>query len=221
MYGIIIGLIALVLVLSTSIALYFQQDKLRIDMNARLTSIVDQVNDSQFYEYKFDKQQDQNIQNNDKNLTNLYNAINDAQKNVKFMELTSISKEEVDKSLKTNSLTTNIINLGDKYQLSGLDNDEWISLRDKLGKDYYGGLAVKNLWSRDNAWLNGNTTLNNLNVSGTSTLKGGKNQQNQPTQFGNIDGNNYIRGNTIIDGTLQINGTLKVCDINGQKCRNV
>lgn len=63
-------------------------------------------------------------------------------------------------------IKTQKLQLGDKWLLSGVGdvagNDGWLRLLDKNGSDYYGGLAMGNLWVRDNSYLNGNTYTNNL-----------------------------------------------------------
>lgn len=48
--------------------------------------------------------------------------------------------------------------LGDKWLLSGVGdaqaNDGWLRFMDKDGKDYYGGIATANTWTRDNSYMN-------------------------------------------------------------------
>jgi hypothetical protein len=58
---------------------------------------------------------------------------------------------------------TGKLQLGDKFLLSGVGdahaNDGWLRLFNKDGGGYYGGLAVGELWSGTNSYLNGNTNV--------------------------------------------------------------
>ena len=221
MWGLITGLIALVIVLVSSITLYFQQEKLKEAVNGKLNNVVDQINDSQFYEYKFDQQQDDNIKNVDRNLTSVYDAVVNTQANVNFMKKSMLAREEVSKSVFSDNVKTNALNLGEKFRFSGVGeaqgNDEWLRLTDRSGNDYYGGLAAKQLWSRDNAWLNGSTTVSGqLNVDGRASFKGARSDMNpnkKGTHFPNADGKNYISGDTEVLGHVTHNGVLNANQI--------
>jgi hypothetical protein len=214
MRGTIIGLVALVVVLSTSIVLYFETQRTKSDLNKKIHTVVNQINDSQLYGFNFDKQQEENIQNVDRNITSLYDAIIEAQKNIKFMQANIINKDDIGKKINTTELKTGLLKLGEKYSLSGVgDNTEWLKLFDKDGGDYYGGMAMKNLWTRDNAFLNGTTTISgSLNAQGNSAFKGGKSEMN-PDKLGSyfpyLDGFNYIRGDTEIKGHVNNLGSMK------------
>lgn len=216
MWGSIIGLISLVVVLSTSAVLYVEMQRTKSEMNKKVHSVVNQINDSQLYGYNFDKKQEENIQNVDKNITTLYDAIIEAQKNIKHMQTTMADKEGLGKNLRTSEVKTNVLRLGDKYALSGVGdrhgNDDWLRLFDSDGSDYYGGVAMKNLWTRDNAFLNGNTTIGRLNAQGQAEFKGGRSEMNPDklaSYLPNIDGNNYIRGDTEVRGHINNLGSLR------------
>lgn len=216
MWGTIIGLLSLVVVLTTSIVLFFEMQKTKSELTKKVHSVVNQINDSQLYGYNFDKQQEENIQNVDKNITSLYDAIIEAQKNIKYLGLTMVDKDSLRKKITTSEIKTGLLAIGDKYSLSGVGdkhgNDEWLRLFDKDGKDYYGGIAMKNLWTRDNSFLNGNTTIGGtLSCSGQTSFKGGKSEMN-PERLGThlpyIDGINYIRGDTEIKGNIKNDGSI-------------
>jgi hypothetical protein len=88
----------------------------------------------------------------------------------RFMHDTRTGDTTVNGKVKANT-----IQLGDKFRLSGVGdahgNDGWLRLFDKNGKDYYGGLATANLWTRDNSYLNGNTNITgNLNITGNTNI---------------------------------------------------
>lgn len=210
MWGLIVASVSMVIVLMTSITLYMQQEKLKTDVNSKLNSVVDQINDSQLYEYNFDKQQEGNIKNVDHNISTLYDAVVEAQKNVEFLKNTTVTREDLSRAFQSDQIKTNVLSLGQKFSLSGIGdgqgNDDWLRISDKTGTDYYGGLATKQIWTRDNAWLNGNTTLRGqLYIDGTTTFKGGRSDFN-PNQLSTflpyIDGKNYIRGDTELRGKV-------------------
>ena len=138
---------------------------------------------------------------------------------------TSTGKVNVNGILKTNSLQ-----LGDKWRISGVGdsqkNDEWLRFFDKDGIDFYGGLAAANIWTKNSATLNGQTTMNNATVTGELIVTGGISEHN-PNKFNTkfatgSSNNNYIRGDTEIRGNtinigdlgvgrnLTVNGTGKV-----------
>lgn len=217
MWGSIIGLISLVVVISTSAVLYVEMQRTKSEMNKKVHSVVNQINDSQLYGYNFDKKQEENIQNVDRNIGTLYDSVVEAQKNIKYMQLTMADKEGLGKNINTSDIKTNTIRLGDKYKLSGVGdkhgNDDWLRLFDKEGNDYYGGMAMKNLWTRDNAFLNGNTTVGGkIEVQGQSAFKGGKSDMN-PDKLGTYlpfaDGLNYLRGDTEVRGHINNAGSLR------------
>jgi len=217
MWAIAIGVISLTVVLIAVISLYIQQERVKEDLTKKLNSVVTQINDSQFYEYSFDKNQDQNIQNMDKNTTVLYDSVTAAQKNLKYLELTAVKKDDLNNKLNTKNIKTGVLQLGDKFTMSGVGdahgNDDWLRVFDKSGADYYGGIATKKIWTRDNAYLNGTTNITgNLTATGLNTFKGGKsdkNPDNQATYLPNIDGKNYIRGDTEVKGHIDNVGSLR------------
>lgn len=201
------GVISLCIVLITSIILYVQQERIRTEWNNKLNTVVNQINDSQMYGYTFDKQQETNIQNVDQNITTLYDAVTDAQKKVKFMDMTSVKANDIEKTLQTNNVKTNSIILGNKFLLNTNNEDDWIKMQDVTGKNYYGGISLKNLIVNGNSTLYGKTDVKEqLNIPGG---KSDANPNKLPTIFNNVDGKNYIRGDTELKGNTTSTGTLK------------
>lgn len=78
--------------------------------------------------------------------------------------------------LNGNTNVSGNLQLGDKWSIpttGAQANDEWVRVMDKDGKDYYGGLAVKKLWTRDNAYLNGNVNvIGRMDVVGQTSSSG-------------------------------------------------
>ncbi len=118
------------------------------------------------------------------------------------------------------------VQLGKKFSLSGtgdgVGNDAWLRLMDKEGKAFAGGLAAANLYSKDNAFFNGNTTITGqAKVDGTIVFTGGKSEMNPsklPTEFPTKEGKNVIRGDTEIQGHALNKGNLTIeRDVNIQR----
>ncbi len=112
-----------------------------------------------------------------------------------------------------NTLKADKVQLGDKFMLSGVGdahaNDDWLRMFDKDGKDYHGGIAMRRLWTRDEAHLNGQT-----NVSGNLNVRGGSSEHNPGGWWTHFpwsgDNKNYIRGDTEIRGNTNNIGDLNV-----------
>lgn len=110
------------------------------------------------------------------------------------------------------------LQIGDKFMLSGVGDahgdDGWLRFFDKDGQDYYGGIATANLWTRDNAYLNGATHITGQgNVHGNLFIRGGDSEHNPDkwwSHFPYHDGKNYIRGDTEIRGNTNNVGDLTV-----------
>jgi hypothetical protein len=139
----------------------------------------------------------------------------------------------------TGNLKGDKLQLGDKFLLSGVGdahgNDSWLRFFDKDGKDYYGGVATANLWSRDNSYLNGNTYINGtLRANGTISTPNGNTMHSDGRQHISAGEQLYllpkdgvsigkewggtgdlrVQGNTDIGGSTQLHGALNVNDGN-------
>lgn len=217
-FFVVISVISLVVVLCGIAFIYHQQERVRSEFKTKMQGIVDQVNDASFYQYNYDKQQAQNIENNDKNVGTLYESVTNMQNNVKMLEKTAVRDKSLSEKIVTADATVGKIRLGDKFSLSGVGdahaNDGWLRLFDKTGQDYNGGMAMANLWTRDNAHLNGTTNINGrLNANERVYIRGGKsdmNPHNWGTHFAwHGDERNYIRGDTEIRGHVENIGKFK------------
>lgn len=112
------------------------------------------------------------------------------------------------------NLKANTLQIGDKWRVSGVgdsQDDTWLRFFDKDGNDFYGGVAAGSIWTRDNAFLNGNTIITGeTEVQGPISLTGGTSEFNpnkEQTIFASkVDGKNYIRGDTDIYGNIKIYG---------------
>lgn len=112
-----------------------------------------------------------------------------------------------------NTMKADKVQLGDKFLLSGVGdahaNDDWLRMFDKDGKGYRGGIAMKNLWTGERAYLNGQT-----NVSGNLNVRGGSSEHNPGNWWTHLpwsgDNKNYLRGDTEIRGNTNNIGDLNV-----------
>ena len=115
--------------------------------------------------------------------------------------------------LTTKNVKSGKYQLGDKWVISGVGdpqgNDDWLRLMGKDGKDYYGGVAMGKIWTRDNAYLNGT-----VDVNGNLNLKGGKSEHNPNNYQSHFpyagDNKNYIRGDTELRGNTDNIGDISV-----------
>lgn len=104
MWTLAISLVSVMVVITTAFVLYYQNDKLKKETNTKLQNVVNQINDSQYYEYSFDKKQEQNIKNLDSNITTVNKSLVDLQNNVKFLEKNAVNKLDMSKNVQTELL---------------------------------------------------------------------------------------------------------------------
>jgi hypothetical protein len=101
MLSVIIGTVSLVLIVTTGVIFYYRDEHLKKDTQTKMQGLVDQINDSHYYEYKFDKKQDQNVKNIDQNVTQVYDSVVKLQNNVKFIEQNTLLKDDTKKQFNT------------------------------------------------------------------------------------------------------------------------
>lgn len=210
----IISVIAILVMISVTMVLLYQNAVLKDKVNANLRSLVDQVNDSTMYAYKFDTNQDVNIKNLDNNVKIIAESLQNVTHNVKAMQMQVQDSAQNATMLRTQNVRTGVLNLGNKFSLSGVGdavgNDEWLRLMDPAGKEYFGGAAMGKLYVDNGSTLKGVTDAGILNVKESLSAKGGKlNGQNMTwnSYFPYTDGINYIRGDTILNGAFCIGNT--------------
>ena len=99
--SVIIGTVSLVLIVTTGVIFFYRDEQLKRDTQIKMQGLVDQINDSHYYEYKFDKKQDQNVKNIDQNVTQVYDSVVKLQNNVKFIEQNALLKDDTKKQFNT------------------------------------------------------------------------------------------------------------------------
>lgn len=112
----------------------------------------------------------------------------------------------LDDKMNVDHAKINKLQLGDKYILSGVGDaygdDNWMRLLDPEGKDFKGGIAMSDLYVRDNAFLTGNTYITGSAATESINVKGANSEFNSGlrTYLPHTDGKNYIRGDTELHG---------------------
>lgn len=210
---IVISIVSLTVIATVTIILLYQNASVRDNVAANMQSVVDQINDSTYYGYQYDKRQEDNIKNLDKNINTVSKDVKNIVDEVKNIKLQTPTNIDISKNLQTKNVSTGSLKLGQKFSLSGEGADEWLRLNNAEGTQLYGGLAASKLYSHNGASFKGNTTADNLSISNSFQVKGGKSEHN-PGQLQTIlygpDGLNYIRGDTELRGNTNNIGDLKV-----------
>lgn len=98
----IISFLCLVVIIIVSVLIVLQSNKLKHDVKRTFADVINQINDSQYYAYTFDKNQEQNLKNVDLNLSIVDKKAKDSLAIVK--ETSDKLKADIDK-LRKESLT--------------------------------------------------------------------------------------------------------------------
>ncbi len=107
--ALLISIFSLMVVSTTAFILYYKTDEIRIDTFNKIQNIINQVNDSQYYGYSFDKKQEQNIKNLDANIENVHKSLLELQNNVKFLERNAVNKNDQATKVSTNLLDSTYV----------------------------------------------------------------------------------------------------------------
>lgn len=106
MLTLLISIFSLLVVTTTAFILYYKNEELKNDAFAKIQNVINQVNDSQYYEYNFDKKQEQNIKNLDANIETVNNSLVNLQNNVKFLQNNSVNKTDLADKVQTTLVDT-------------------------------------------------------------------------------------------------------------------
>lgn len=213
--------LSLTVIIIVSIILFHNTDNVKKNTEESMKSIVDQINDAQYYAYKFDKNQEdilnknkQYMQKLDRNTneTNARMTAHVAKINTDMNQLRSDSvlKKEINAGIPFAKIGT--IQLGDDYTLRGANGVVSIKNKD-FSKDH--GIAVSRITSTQNATFNGPMNITgDTNIVGNVTISGGVsewNPQRLATTFNtSSDKKNYIAGDTIIRGNTDNKGDMNI-----------
>lgn len=106
----VISIISIIIVIITGVFLFLHLYKIRTENNERIQSVVDQINDAQYYGYKYDKKQNENIKNIDDNVLSVYQSHEKLQNNVRYLDEHGVKKEDIRKQLDTQLANVDQIN---------------------------------------------------------------------------------------------------------------
>jgi hypothetical protein len=203
-YIVIVIIVVLgVCLLGIALFTYFYADRMKSESDKKLQYVVDQVNNSQFYSYNFDKQQEQNI----KNIDDTVKTAQDTLSKVQNMYKEVVTKTELKADVSTSNVSTGSLKLGNKFSLSGVGDangkdDEWLRLMGSDNKKYFGGFATSKLWVDSDTTMKGTVTIDGANSEHN-------NGRDTRTQF-NSGGKNFVRGDTDLVGNTRNIGNLHV-----------
>ena len=224
--------LSLIVITVVSIVALINHERLRRNLNENVSTIVDQVNNSQYYAYKFDQKQEENLKKFNNSVKTLDTKT--AKLDNQLVSDREYLQSEIDR-LEAATLNKNVIamgvpyvksgelQLGTSYLLSeGINNEGkkeqakgWLNVLNRQGTDYAGGIATNSIKTFNGASFNGKvSTTGLLDVQGNLQVTGGASEYNPDglmTQFAAAaDKRNYIRGDTAIQGSASAAGDLNV-----------
>lgn len=97
-----ISSICLLIIIIVTVMLFVQSNRMRKDIRGDIDDLVNQINDSQYYAYSFDKLQESNIRNTDHNMNTVLKKFQKHERDI--TDVTDQLKADVDK-MKLDSLT--------------------------------------------------------------------------------------------------------------------
>ena len=183
--AVVVSLLCLFAVVIVSVIVLYQTSWVKEQTARNIQDLVDQVNESAAYAYKFDISQDDNIKTMEKNINLINENINNIGRNVKILQ-ENLNAPPPKVQPYTENVKTGILSLGDRFSLGKIPDtsSDWVGLKNADGTKLYGGLAVSNMYVHDNLWVAGP-----LHVVGAD-----------------------VRGDTRIAGTLDVAGVVKSDD---------
>ena len=213
----IVSIVSLMVIATVTVILLYQNARVRDNVVSNMQSMVDQINDSTYYGYEYDKKQENNIKNLDQNIKTLASDVGNVASTLKNMKLENVTNSEMFEKVKTKNVETGILHLGDKFSLSGVGdsfgNDDWLRLLNAKGDTPYGGIAAGKFYSQQGSTFNGMNYGDSFTLNNMLKVKGGNsefNPQNMETIFNNTDNQNYIRGDTELRGNVKTIGDMSV-----------
>lgn len=172
----IVTLIILCLLTGIAYLVYKYIQSIKTSNEDVLKNVVDQINNSNLYTYKFDKKQEENIQNIEANVHNVHNNYAALKNNVMAIKADYLSKEESKKSFTTDKasvsnlqigsiLLTNKAPQGSNGSATGKD---WLYMYE--GGKFGGGLSMKKVQA-DSANFKEGAVSGNLVIGGKAEVK--------------------------------------------------
>ena len=104
--GVILGSFALATIVLVAVFLFFEQQKLKIHFDDKMSALVDQINQANYYAYEHDVKQQENIKNDTSNIRNTYDTVLQLQNNVKAIDKQLVRKADIFERVDTNKVNT-------------------------------------------------------------------------------------------------------------------
>ena len=206
---VIISIISLLVIVVITVVLLYQNASVRDNTTAKMQSMVDKINDANYYTFQYDKKQEHNIKTLDDNINTVAGDVRNVYGELQTFKPTVVSRKELAELLTTKQLTADDLTLQDRYMFKYDDQGNWLRLNGKDGK-FKDGWAMDKLYVEKDTMVKGNIHATKIH-SDTIEVKGGKstlNPNNITTRFAGSDGMNYVAGDTNIVGNLESMGAV-------------
>jgi hypothetical protein len=207
---VIISIVSLLVIITVTVVLLYQNASVRDNTSAKMQSMVEKINDANYYTFQYDKKQEHNIKTLDDNINTVAGDVGNVNNDLQAFKTTVVSKKDLAESVATKRLTTDDLALRG-YTFRDDGEGKWLRLEGGDGK-FKDGWAMDKLYVEKEATIKGDARLDK--IFGTSLqVAGGKNEYNQNaqmTRFPGVDGINRIYGNTEIAGKVALMGEVNV-----------
>ena len=204
-------IIVITVLIAMGIAGYFIYRFLKMSdkhTDKKLKEIVSEINNSNYYSYNFDKQQEENLKNMESNINSMANNYLYVKDNVNKVKSAYVQKEDQAKNITTDSAFIKKLYVGpfgfnNKGKVNGVD---WMYLNN--GGEFDGGFAVKN-FTTDKALLKDTNINGKLKIAGSSEVTGSLNvSKDKGVCIGNVC-------------LIETNGVLQACNNSYSNCKRV
>lgn len=174
----------------------------------KLKEIVKEINDSNFYAFNFDKQQEGNLKNMESNVKSLYNSYLLMKDSITKLKGDAVSKDKVKDNVTTDKAFIKNLYVGPfSFTSKGsADGTDWLYMYN--GGKFGGGLGVKN-FSAEKSTLDDVIINKQLNVKGNVDMKGTLNLSAD---------NGVCLGKVCI---IENNGVLQACNKAYSNCKKI
>lgn len=207
---VIISIISLLVIITVTVVLLYQNASVRDNTSAKMQSMVEKINDANYYTFQYDKKQEHNIKTLDDNINTVAGDVGNVNNDLQAFKQTVVSKKDLAESVATKRLTTDDLALRG-YTFRNDGEGKWLRLEGGDGK-FKDGWAMDKLYVEKEATIKGNIRLDKI-FGNSLEVAGGKNEYNQNaqmTRFPGADGVNRIYGDTEIAGKVALMGEVNV-----------
>jgi len=104
--GVILGSFSMAAIVLVAMFLFFEQQKLKIHFDDKMSALVDQINQANYYAYEHDVKQQENIKNDTSNIRNTYDTVLQLQNNVRAIDRQLVKKSELYERVDTNKVNS-------------------------------------------------------------------------------------------------------------------